>query len=230
MRFPFHLQLAVFGFGWAAYQYLHVFVPSFYKKQRLGIWNVLAFTLAIGVGVFGLVNLPKADWILFFGVGVLTFFYALPFGAKMGLRFVPTVKIFIVALCWTALAMVSLKELPTTVFVLVTVKSLLWIVCLILPFELRDMHKDAPSLKTFPQLLGTNGVFGFGIFLSLTIAFLAFKTVQVDVLLWVEWLMSVLLLLAIKITPKRKPTFTSFWVEGIPILWLLLSVLSLSLY
>lgn len=230
LRFSFYLQLAVFGFGWAAYQYLHVFVPSFYKKQRPGIWSILSFISALSIGVFGLINLPKSDWIVFFGVGVLTFCYALPFGAKMGLRFVPTIKIFIVAVCWTALAMLSLKELPSDIFVLVAVKSLLWIICLILPFELRDMHKDAPALKTFPQLLGTNGVFGLGLFLSLLIAFIAFKTVQVDVLLWVEWLMSILIIISIKIAPKRTNVFTAFWVEGIPILWLLLSVLSLSLY
>ena len=101
-------------------------------------------------------------------------------------------------------------------------------ICLILPFELRDMQKDEKTLKTLPQLLGVNGVKLLGLMLVGVTAFLAFKTVAVDVLLYVEWVMLMLLGIALYCTsPKRSPMFTSFWVEGIPILWFVGSVITL---
>ena len=102
-------------------------------------------------------------------------------------------------------------------------------ICLILPFDLRDLQKDEKALKTLPQLLGVNGgkVLGFAL-ISFT-AFMAFKTVAVDELRYVEW--GMLLLLAIALygaSPKRSHMFTSFWVEGIPVLWFLPSILTIT--
>jgi len=99
-------------------------------------------------------------------------------------------------------------------------------ICLILPFELRDMQKDEKALKTLPQLLGVNGVKLLGIILIGLTAFMGYHTVPVKTLLWIEW--GVLMLLGIalyNISPKRSAMFTSFWVEGIPILWLVVSLL-----
>ena len=226
--FSFSLQCAVFGFGWAAYQYLHVYVPVLYQQQSLRLRVLFPFLLALFIGLYGLISQPVFIWIVFGFVGVLTFYYALPFGAKMGLRFVPTVKIFVVALCWTVFAMVNLTALPNNTSVLVSIKALAWMICLILPFDLRDMQKDEKALKTLPQILGVDGVKLLGLMLISFTAFLAFKTVTVDVLLYVEW--GMLLLLAIALycaSPKRSPLFTSFWVEGIPILWFVGSVFAL---
>lgn len=223
------LQFAVFGFGWAAYQYLHVFVPVLYRQQPLTFAKGFPFLLALSLGFFGLMSQPLSIWIVFGFVGILTFCYALPFGEKMGLRFVPTLKIFVVALCWTTLAMLSLKALPESVLALEAVKALLWMICLILPFELRDMQKDEPKLKTLPQLLGVHGVKILGTVLICVLAFLAFQTNQINVLLWVEWTMLLLLGIAIfSSSPRRHVVFTSFWVEGIPIMWFMLSVFVLT--
>lgn len=226
--FSFSLQCAVFGFGWAAYQYLHVYVPVLYQQQPLRFKRIFPFLLALFIGFYGLISQAVFIWVAFGFVSVLTFCYALPFGAKMGLRFVPTVKVFVVALCWTVFVTVNLTALPNNLFVLVSIKALLWMICLILPFDLRDLQKDEKALKTLPQLLGVNGVKLLGCILIGFTAFLAFKTVAVAVLLWVEW--GMLLLLAIALycaSPKRSPLFTSFWVEGIPVLWFVGSVFAL---
>ena len=224
--FSFSLQCAVFGFGWAAYQYLYVFVPVLFQQQPIILKKVFPFVLALSLGFYGLISQPVFIWIVFGLVGTLTFCYALPFGVKMGLRFVPTLKIFVVALCWVMLAMLSLHVLPMNVFLLISIKAMLWMICLILPFELRDMQKDEKALKTLPQLLGVNGVKLLGIILIGLTAFMGYHTVPVKTLLWIEW--GVLMLLGIalyNISPKRSAMFTSFWVEGIPILWLVVSLL-----
>jgi hypothetical protein len=227
--FSASLQFAIFGFGWAAYQYLHVFVPVLYRQHALSFPKVIPFVLGLALGFFGLISQPISVWVVFGFVGLLTFCYALPFGKTLGLRFVPTLKVFVVALCWTTLAMLNIQALPNHLFLLVAVKAFLWMICLMLPFELRDMHKDAPTLKTLPQLLGARGVKILGAILICLAAVLAYQTVQVNTLLWVEWLM--LLVLGVAIlwsSPKRHIVFTSFWVEAIPIVWFAASVFVLT--
>ncbi len=227
--FSASLQFAIFGFGWAAYQYLHVFVPVLYRQHALSFPKVIPFVLGLALGFFGLISQPISVWVEFGFVGLLTFCYALPFGKTLGLRFVPTLKVFVVALCWTTLAMLNIQALPNHLLLLVAVKAFLWMICLMLPFELRDMHKDAPTLKTLPQLFGARGLKILGAILICLAAVLAYQTVRVNTLLWVEWLM--LLVLGVAIlwsSPKRHIVFTSFWVEAIPFVWFAASVFVLT--
>lgn len=217
------LQCAIFGFGLAAYKYTNQFVPALFKRQSISVGNIALLIVALAMGFWGLMAQPLNVWWLFFGIAVLTFCYALPFGAHMGLRFVPTLKVFVVAFSWTTLALLPLISLPKQMFVWVAAKSVLWILCLMLPFELCDLHKDPPSLKTVPQLLGISRTKTLGYVLLCGIAFLVYQTVQITALFWLEIVMLLLLGIAIKASPKRSETFTSFWVEGIPILWFLVS-------
>jgi hypothetical protein len=217
------LQCAIFGSGLAAYKYTNQFVPLLYKRQSVSVGNIALFFVALALGFWGLMAQPLNVWWLFFGIAVLTFCYALPFGAHMGLRFVPMLKVFVVAFSWTTMALLPLISLPKQMFVWVAAKSVLWILCLMLPFELRDLHKDPPSLKTVPQLLGISRTKTLGYVLLCGIAFLVYQTVQITALFCLEIVMLLLLGLAIKASPKHSETFTSFWVEGIPILWFLVS-------
>jgi len=224
------MQSALLGFGWAAYQYVNQFVPVLYNRQAVSVGNIPLFVVALALGFWGLMAQPLHVWGVFFGIGILTFCYALPFGAHMGLRFVPTLKVFVVALSWTTMALLPMISMSRQVFVWVAVKSLLWILCLMLPFELRDVQKDAPSLKTIPQLLGISGTKTLGYVLLCGLGFLAYQTVQVPALFWMELIMLLLLGIAIKASPKHSETFTAFWVEGIPILWFLGCVVTLIFY
>lgn len=222
------MQCALFGFGLAAYKYTNQFVPALFKRQSISVGNIALLVVALALGFWGLMAQPLNVWWLFFGIAVLTFCYALPFRAHMGLRFVPTLKVFVVAFSWTTLALLPLISLPKQMFVWVAAKSVLWILCLMLPFELRDLHKDPPSLKTVPQLLGISRTKTLGYVLLCGIAFLVYQTVQVTALFWLEIGVLLLLGIAIKASPKRSEIFTSFWVEGIPVLWLGLSYLVLT--
>ena len=223
------MQCAFFGFGWAAYQYTNQFVPMLYKKQAVSAGNIALFVVALVLGFWGLMAQPLYVWVVFFGIGILTFCYALPFGAHMGLRFVPTLKVFVVALSWTTLALLPLISLPKQVFVWVAAKSLLWILCLMLPFELRDVHKDAPSLKTVPQVIGVAGTKRLGFVLIFLCGLMASLTVSYTPLLYVEFAALLLLGLATyKANSNQSKIFASFWVESIPIFWFVASLLVLS--
>ena len=221
------MHCALFGFCWAGYQYTNTFVPILYKKQAVSIGNIILFIVALALGFSGLMAQSYTFWWVFFGVGVLTLCYALPFGSNMGLRYVPMLKVFVVVLSWAVMALLPLISLPKQLFVWVVVKTVLWVLCIMLPFELRDLCKDALRLKTIPQLIGISGTKILGYLLLCEIAYLAYFTVQVRTLFWVEIIMLFLLGLSISVSPKRSENFTAFWVEGIPILWFLGSVFAL---
>ena len=227
----YSLQLAIVGFGWAAYQYIQIFVPLLFKKTTLKPLSFLRLSGAIFLGIFGLMYQPFSMWIVFALLSVITVLYALPFGSKKGLRFIPVLKIFAVALCWTILATVSLVELQTELLFLIGLKALLWMIVLILPFEIRDMQKDASSLKTIPQLLGEWQTKLFGFLLVVLLVVLGTKTVMYVPLLWAELVALGILALALYgMHSKRNNYYTVLWIEAIPILWLVLSMLAVMLF
>ena len=218
------LQCAIFGFGWFAYQYFHFIVPALVEKRRINLPQAIMLLSAITIGFYGLVAQTTTVWLIFVFVGVITTLYALPFGAHMGLRYVPSLKIFIVALCWSVLATFSLYDLPSVHFALVASKAILWVLALIVPLEIHDLNRDAPSLKTLPQVLGVSGVKLLSYALILMAAVLALMTSTSVTFAWVEiGMLAVLGILIFKVKTDRPKYITSLLVEAIPVLWLALS-------
>jgi 4-hydroxybenzoate polyprenyltransferase len=146
----------------------------------------------------------------------------------MGLRYVPTLKIFIVALCWSTLATFELFNTVSVHFVLIASKALLWILVLIVPLEIHDLNSDAPRLKTLPQVLGVRGVKLLSYFLILMAMVLALMTATKNILAWIEiGVLVVLGTLIFKVKRDRPKHLTSLYVEAIPVLWWGLSFLAL---
>ena len=218
------LQCAIFGFGWFAYQYFHFIVPALVEKRWINLSQAITLLSALVIGFYGLFAQTTTVWLIFVFVGVITTLYTLPFGAHMGLRYVPSLKIFIVALCWSVLATFSLYDLPSVHFALVASKAILWVLALIVPLEIHDLNRDAPSLKTLPQVLGVSGIKMLSYALILMAAVLAFMTSTSITFAWVEIGMLVLLgVLIFKVKTDRPKYITSLLVEAIPVFWLALS-------
>ena len=147
----------------------------------------------------------------------------------MGLRYIPTLKIFIVALCWSTLATFTLYNAASVHFVLIASKAILWILVLIVPLEIHDLNRDAPRLKTLPQVLGVKGVKLLSYILILIAIVLAFMTATKNILAWIEiGVLIVLGILIFKVKRDRPKHLTSLYVEAIPVLWLGLSYLALT--
>lgn len=107
-------------------------------------------------------------------------------------------------------------------------QRLVWVILLMLPFEIRDMHKDPPNLRTIPQRWGigvTRGLAWAGVVLFVGATWLKDATVSGEFLCKTV----VGILMGISVTFAREqqgPYYASFWVEGIPIgAWLLLVLL-----
>ena len=93
--------------------------------------------------------------------------------------------------------------------------------------EIRDLKFDSIKLATIPQQIGVKktkilGVLLLLIFLGLNV----FKEEIITIYLYKEIIMTFILMLFILFSTKYRNTYyTSFWVEALPIFWLILMLL-----
>ncbi|MDC8005623.1 hypothetical protein POV27_16305 [Aureisphaera galaxeae] len=184
--------------------------------------------LCASVLLYFLIQLPKEQWIPLLLLGVFTFLYAVPFLRRKSLRTLHGIKIFVVGWVWAGVTVLfPLWETPwlnemdawlsfLQIFLLVIVWTL--------PFEIRDIEYDAPSLGTLPQKLGVRNTKLLGmLFLALVLVAEVFKheitTSRLLGLFFVAFLSALLLGISQK---KQSKYFASFLVESIPIVWVIL--------
>ena len=102
------------------------------------------------------------------------------------------------------------------------------IVVLILIFEIIDLKNDEETLATVPQRLGVQKTKQLGTLLLVVFYFLEFlkSDFQSQQLLVNLFLISITFGFLFYAHQNRNKYYTSFWVESIPILWLLLVYLT----
>ena len=199
---------------------------SLTKSMRLiQIFSFLSFCLLVYYGS----NLSTTVLIYFIPFAVLTLVYVVPFlgGFQKNLRRVSYLKIFLVAFVWsgvtTVIPLIVGEYQYEVSIILLFVQRMLFILVLILPFEIRDMKLDFKNLKTLPQKIGIEKTkkVGFVLLLfSLTIEFLittsfAYRNSYLVICF-------ILLIFLMRSTQNQSKFYSSLWVESIPILWWIL--------
>lgn len=203
---------------------------SLTKSMRLiQIFSFLSFCLLVYYGS----NLSTTVLIYFIPFAVITLVYVVPFlgGFQKNLRRVSYLKIFLVAFVWSGVTTVIpliVGEYQYEVnIILLFVQRMLFILVLILPFEIRDMNLDFKNLKTLPQKIGIEKTkkVGFVLLLfSLTIEFLittsfAYRNSYLVICF-------ILLIFLMRSTQNQSKFYSSLWVESIPIFWWILILIS----
>jgi len=192
-----------------------------------------AMMLFIFIGNFSVVSIA----ILAFMAG-LTFLYAMPLSFKkqtphtiVNLRGLSGVKVFIIAFVWsvtTALLPALEAGLPCSLsLILMLLQRFVWVLVLMIPFEIRDLKYDHPSLATWPQNFGVRNTKIIGTVLLTVILLLEISNgVRQGTWFWILLIMVLITCLMIW-QSKREQSFyySAFWVEGIPILWLAMLLL-----
>jgi hypothetical protein len=160
---------------------------------------------------------------------MLVLLYCLPLpGFTINFRGFKGLKIHLVALSWVL----------TTVFLPFTMgdynldvltwvygfQRYLFVLVATLPFEIRDMKSDDSNLSTWPQKWGIRntkilGTVLISIFLGLELIY--FPSLDITTTLLVACVLTIFL---IKSKAEQSKFFSSFWVEAIPILWVILKV------
>lgn len=160
--------------------------------------------------------------------GIITVLYALPiFSNNRNLRRIPGLKIFVIALVVAAVTVLMPLVIYESlwqwdVFVEFTQRFAIAIV-LILPFELRDLRFDMAQLGTLPQKFGVKGTKIIGYLLIaffVLIEFLKLETHLENVVALI--ILALVIFWSLRISKIRQSLyFSSFYVEAIPVFWLL---------
>ncbi len=218
-----------------AYHFIRVFenctcnyysLISFLRKQSIGIIVILLVSF-VGT-VYFLFLLKLAQILVLIPAVLLTFWYATPIlkykDKQVSLRNYPKLKLFSIGLVW-AIASVLIplhEELHQAHIWILFVQRFILILVLVLPFDIRDIETDSPSLKTLPQQIGVLRTKQVGVLLVVLFFLLSFSRFPLNevIILSDLFVFVITLLFLVKTTPKQSKYYASFWVESIPIFWL----------
>jgi hypothetical protein len=157
-----------------------------------------------------------------------TIFYIVPVYPKQkNLRSVATLKLFLIAFSWagvTVLFPLIQNEIYFTgeVWVLFLQRFLI-ILAITIPFDLRDLNYDNIELKTLPQLIGIKKSKNIGYLATVLFFMLGFFLQKETSQIFINLIISAITVAALYYSSEnQRKYYSSFWVEAIPILWLLL--------
>jgi hypothetical protein len=235
LSLPFYHQLILFVAPFLAYNFIK-FHPFFIESIDLMVKGVILFfglTILIIVCMLG-----KGLQLSFYSIMILlltlllVLLYCLPLpGFTINFRGFKGLKIHLVALSWvlsTVFLPLTMDDYNLDVIQWVYgFQRYLFVLVATLPFEIRDMKSDDNNLSTWPQKWGIRntkilGTVLISIFLGLELIY--FPSLDIKTTLFVACVLTIFL---IKSKAEQSKFFSSFWVEAIPILWLILKVLNL---
>ncbi len=168
------------------------------------------------------------------GLAGITFFYAIPYLPKRfiikinNLRTIEGLKVYVIALVWMGvtviLPLINSDYIFNADVFFVSFQRFVFIIVLMLPFEIRDLRYDSLKLATIPQKIGVRQTKVIGVILLLFIVLLEFFKKEFDIAN-LEVVTVIALLTGwflIRAKKDQNKYYSSFWVEGVPIFWLLL--------
>lgn len=225
------------------YNFVKYFGLARFHHRSLTNWlkviQVFSLLCFIGMCYFAL-KLEPMSLIVILAFGIVTFLYAIPFlpnkilyDKHKNLRNVSGLKVYIIALVWAGVTVVlPLLNNHVPLYADVVVASFqrfVFVAVLMFPFEIRDLNYDSLKLATIPQQIGVKKTKIVGVLLLMVFFFLEFLKPQLNVEHIVIVLITTFITLMFLIFANRNQGkyYSSFWVEGIPIYWLLLMLLLL---
>ena len=220
------------------YNFVKYFGLAKFHHRTLASWlkviQIFSFLCFLGLCYFTLKL--KSDTLLYFVVlGVITFLYAIPFLPKKllvqsgNLRAISGLKIYVIAFVWMCVTVIIPLLNENYNFdndaMVEAVQRYIYVIIAMLPFEIRDMRYDSIKLSTIPQRIGIARTKVIGVLLIALMFLLEFfkdefwlnKTIILGIIC------ALLLLLLVFSNINQKKYYSGFWVEGIPILWAILT-------
>ena len=209
----------------------YIFVDKTYTKIIQGL-SFLAFFLSI----YYIFHLPFKILYRIGGLVVVTVLYLIPLSTtKRNIRSLAGIKVFIVALVWTASTVLlpvinANNKVDFNVFI-EAIQRFVYVIIIMIPFEIRDLKEDSIQLKTIPQQLGIKNTKIFGLVFLIPFYLMEFlKDVVDSENLIVMAILSIITGVLIVFSEENQGKYYSgFWVESLPILWWVLLLLMKSL-
>lgn len=229
---PLNLPMAGFAFFGTLFGYNFIKYEERFRR-RLSITTfhkavaaISIFALLLGGWCFLLLSLRAQFAALV--LAVFAVLYAVPVSPRGNLRSLAGIKIYIVALCWAGVTTLmpllnAGLDLGHDAWLKFCQRFLL-VIILILIFEIIDLSVDDPNLKTVPQKIGIKNTKVLNMMLLAIFYALEFFKTAID---QKQLLINIVLVLVVGLftqfaTPQRNKYYTLFWVESVPVFWLVL--------
>lgn len=223
------------------YNFVKYFGLAKFHHRSLATWlksiQVFSFFCFVGLIIFTF-KLQTITIYALGGLGLITFLYAIPFLPKKyfldqgkNLRAIGGLKIYVIAFVWsvsTVIIPLIESDYQVTNDVLITsLQRFIYVLVVMLPFEIRDMRYDSLKLATIPQRIGIKKTKVIGAIFAMQLLVLElFKDeLIVQQLLVLILIIALVIIFLFRSKVNQKAYFSSFWVEGIPIIWLGLSLI-----
>lgn len=223
------------------YNFVKYFGIAKFHHRSLATWlkaiQVFSFFGFLMLCYF-ILKLNSVSLIYISGFVIVTFFYAIPFLPKRffidnqyNLRSISGLKVYLIALVWSGVTVflpLINNDYPVDTDVVITViQRFIFIVVLMLPFEIRDLQYDSLKLGTIPQKIGVLWTKIMGVIFLMIFWMLEFFKINLILNnLLVLGLIAVITMLFLIVSKKEQGVyFSSFFVEGLPMLWLIMLLL-----
>jgi len=236
-----NLLYFIFYASITGYNFVKYFGLAKFHHRSLANWLKLIqlFSLICFVAMcFYACKLPIGTLTSALGFAAVTFFYAMPFlpkemfvDDKKNLRNIGGLKAYVIALVWAGvtviLPLVNSDYAINFDVIINIIQRFLLVVVLILPFDIRDLNYDSLKLSTIPQKIGVKNTKFIGMLLLLVLFLLEFlkddlKSSQIFSLLALVFVTMLFVMFSSK---RRGKYYSAFWVEGLPVFWLILVIL-----
>ena len=220
------------------YNFVKYFGLAKFHHRSLAGWlkSIQIFSFLCFIGLVYYTFKLKTETILYFlALGVITFLYAVPFIPKKvfiekgNLRAISGLKIYVIAFVWTcvtvAIPLLNEDYSFDNDMLIEFIQRFLYVIIATLPFEIRDMKYDSLKLATIPQRIGVTKTKAIGVLMVVVVFLIEFfkDEFYVNKTSILAMICILLLLFLLFSTKDQNKYYSSFWVEGIPILWAILT-------
>ena len=193
------------------------------ELKLIGVLSIISLLLSL----YLLFDFQQTSWILLGILFILVLLYCFPFFYRdRNLRSLGVTKVLLVSLIWTGICVVfpvleSNEPMFWDVYVMAC-QQFLFVVALIIPFEIRDIQFDPVEIRTIPKRIGIRRTKLLGISLAAISYFLVFMKDSIYAYeIYTRLGITLLVILLLYRTPaSASKYYASFWVEAVPIIWL----------
>lgn len=226
----------VFFASITGYNFVKYFGVAKFHHRRLAGWlkAIQLFSFFAFVALCYYAFRLKTPALILIGIlGLITFLYAIPLLPKKyfiddqkNLRQISGLKVYIIGLVWsftTVILPLVNNEVYINMDVIITsIQRFLFVIILMLPFEIRDLNYDSLKLGTIPQKIGVKWTKIMGVSLLVVFVLLDYLKDELtsNIIISTVLIAFITLLFVLFSSKNQSKYYSAFWVEGLPIIWL----------
>ena len=231
------LPIFVFFSTIVAYNFIRLYRISkvqhwlnhFLKKNKKAVLGLTMISIFILIYQSFFLQLKTLFALLPFGL--FSLFYVVPISKKndspIALRSISFLKLFLIAFSWAGVTVlvpfinynIELHSKEIIIFI----QRFIFLLAITIPFDIRDMDFDNIKLKTLPQYIGIQKSKVVGLFLLMLFLGLEIFKNPIERNFRINFIVALLsLFFLMKATQSQNKYYSAFFVESVPIIWLLL--------